>query len=106
MQKSLYLDGKTLAAELADFDDMIQKINIDAVSIYDQPAGVRIYPIAPDSIFSKIGLKTGDVIKEVNGMEITSPEQAIAVFQQLKAGQDVDIKVKGRRTRRISLIVE
>jgi len=70
MQKSLYLDGKTLAAELADFDDMIQKINIDAVSIYDQPAGVRIYPIAPDSIFSKIGLKAGDVIKEVKGMGI------------------------------------
>lgn len=104
--KTLYLDGKTLAAELADFGDKIQEVNIDAVSIYGQPTGVRIYPIAADSIFSKIGLKTGDVIKEVNGMEISRPEEAIAVFQQLKAGHDVDIKVKGRRTRQISLIIE
>jgi len=104
--KTLYLDGKALTAELADLGDMIQEVDIDAVSIYGQPAGVRVYPIAADSIFSKIGLKTGDVIKEVNGMEISRPEQAIAVFQQLKAGHDVDIKVKGRRTRQISLVIE
>jgi general secretion pathway protein C len=104
--QTLYLDGKGLTAELANLDDMIQEVSVDAVSIYGQPAGIKIYPIEPDSIFSKIGLKNGDVIKEVNGMEITRPEEAIAVFKKLKGGDDVDIKVKGRRTRRIHLRIE
>jgi general secretion pathway protein C len=104
--QTLYLDGKVLTAELADFDDKIKEVNVDAVSVYGKSAGIRIYPVEPDSIFSKIGLKNGDVIKEVNGMEITRPEQATAVFKKLQAGDDVDIKVKGRRTRRIHLIIE
>jgi len=104
--QTLYLDGKTLTAELGDIDDKIQDVSVDTVSIYGRPAGVKIYPIEPDSIFSKIGLRNGDVIKEVNGMEITRPEQAIAVFKQLKAGDDVDIKVKGRRTRQIHLLID
>ena len=105
-QQTLYLDGKTLTAELADLDDLIQEVDVDPVNIYGKPVGVRIFPIEPDSIFAEIGLKTGDVIKEINGMQITRPEQAIAVFQQLKAGEDVDIKVKGRRTRQIHLIID
>jgi len=104
--QTLYLDGKALIAELGNVDDKIQDVNVDTVNIYGRPAGVRIYPIEPDSIFSKIGLKNGDVIKEVDGLEIFSPEQAIAIFKKLKAGDDVDIKVKARRTRKIHLIVE
>lgn len=105
-QQTLYLNGKTLTADLADLDDTIQKVSVDGISIYGQPAGVKIYPIEPESIFSKIGLKTGDVIKEVNGIEIAHPEEAIAVFKKLKEGENVDIKVKGRRTRRIHLIIK
>lgn len=105
-KQTLYLDGKSITAELANFEDMIREIDVDTVSIYGQPAGVKIYPIAQDSIFSEIGLKNGDVIKEVNGIEITRPEQVIAVFHQLKAGENVDLKVKGRRTRQIHLIIE
>ena len=102
--QTLYLDGKALIAELGNVDDKIQDVSVDTVNIYGRPAGVKIYPIEPDSIFSKIGLKNGDVIKEVDGMEISSPEQAIAIFKKLKAGDDVDIKVKARRTRQIHLL--
>ena len=104
--QTLYLDGKTLTAEFENFNDTIQEANVYAVSIYDQPAGVKIYPIKPDSIFSKMGLKAGDVIKEINGMKITRPEQAIALFQQCKKGDDMDIKVKSKRTRQIHLVIE
>lgn len=104
--QTLYLDGKALIAELGNIDDKIQDISVNTVNIYGRPAGVKIHSIEPDSIFSKIGLKNGDVIKEVDGMEITSPEQAIAIFKKLKAGDDVDIKVKARRTRKIHLLIE
>ncbi len=104
--QEIYLNGKALIAELGNVDDKIQDVNVDTVNIYGRPAGVKIHPIEPDSIFSKIGLKNGDMIKEVDGLKITRPEQVIAIFKKLKAGDDVDIKVKARRTRRIHLLIE
>jgi len=104
--QTLYLNSEALIAELRDVDDKIQDVNVDTVNIYGRPAGVKIHPIEPDSIFSKIGLKNGDVIKEIDGLKISSPEQAITIFKKLKAGDDVDIKVKARRTRQIHLLIE
>ena len=101
-----YLDRESVASSLADIDDIIQTANIETVTLYGKPAGVKIYPIESGSIFSNIGLRNGDVIKEVDGVEIVRPEEAIAIFRQLKSGDDVDIKVKGRRTRRIHLVID
>ena len=101
-----YLDQESLVAALANIDDIVQTASIETVTVYGKPVGVKIAPIEPGSIFSNIGLKTGDVILEVNGAKIAQPEEAIAIFRQLKTGDDVDIKVKGRRTRQIHLLLE
>jgi len=101
-----YLDRESVVSALTKIDDIAQTASIEAVTVYGKPVGVKITPIEPGSIFSNIGLKTGDVILEVNGAKIAQPEEAIAIFRQLKKGDDVDIKVKGRRTRQIHLILE
>ena len=40
--------------------------------------------IAPDSLYAKIGLQNGDVLQQINGVEIKDPENFMRVFQQLK----------------------
>jgi general secretion pathway protein C len=49
-----------------------------------QPDGFKIFAIRPGSIFAKIGLQNGDVIKRINGMEIQAPEQAFQAYQMLQ----------------------
>lgn len=46
--------------------------------------GYKIFAIKPGSIYDKIGIRNGDVIERINGMEITTPENALQFFQQLK----------------------
>jgi general secretion pathway protein C len=61
--------------------------------------GYKIFAIKPDSLYAKIGLKNGDVIEKVNGMEITGPEQALELFQQLKTERyfQIDLLRRGRK---------
>ena len=99
-----YLDSGTIKVAIADIEDVLKKENIEPVTVYGKPGGVKIHSIEPGSLLSEIGLKTGDTIKEVDGKAVSSPEQVIGMLRQLKAGDDVDIKVKGRRTRIIQLI--
>ena len=106
MHDTRYLDQESVESELANIESIVRTASIETVSVYGKPVGVRIAPIEPESIFSKIGLKTGDIIQEVNGVQVARPEEAIAIFRRLKTGDDIDIKVKGRRTRQIHLIFE
>ena len=104
--QAVYLDRETAKTVFADMDAVLKYVRIDPVSVYGQSTGIRVSPIAPGSVFAEIGLKTGDVVREVNGKAVFIPEEAVALFQEIKSGGEFDIKVKGRRTRQIHLTVE
>ena len=55
--------------------------------------GFRFVSIQPDSIFSKLGFKPGDIIKSVNDEEVTSPTQAMEMYQSLKSSDQLNLSV-------------
>ena len=46
--------------------------------------GFRIFAIQEDSIYAKIGLQNGDILKRVNEIDVRDPQNFMQVFQQLK----------------------
>lgn len=100
------LDRRTLASAPASIDDIQRDVRIETVMVYGKPAGLRIAPIEPGSIYSFLGLKAGEVIQQVGDAAVSLPEQALAIFEQLKEGHAVNLKVKGRRTRWIHLTAD
>jgi hypothetical protein len=48
-----------------------------------RPYGIRIDDVRPDGVYAKIGLQNGDVLTALNAVEITSPEQALQVFDSM-----------------------
>jgi len=53
-----------------------------APRLTSNPGGMRIKEVAPSSVFSQIGLKGGDVVRDVNGKAVTSKEEFIEVLQE------------------------
>jgi len=102
----VYLDRNSKNSLLGNIDSMLKEVRFDPVLIYGRPTGIRISSIEPGSVFSEIGIKSGEVIREVNGKAMTRAQDAIALLQSMQKGGDFDIKVKGRRTRRIHLVVK
>lgn len=49
-----------------------------------QPPGLLITRLWRDSLLRKIGLRTGDVLQNLNGLSITDPNEAPQAFQQLQ----------------------
>ena len=60
--------------------------------------GFLVTEIKPRGIMDAVGLKNGDILKRVNGYEMTSPERAIQVLTALKGETsfDLDIVRNGR----------
>jgi general secretion pathway protein C len=46
--------------------------------------GFRLFAIRQNSIFDQIGLRNGDIIQSINGVDLNDPARALALFQDLR----------------------
>ncbi len=69
-----------------------------------KPDGFQFYAIRPSSLFARIGLNSGDTIRRVNGVEITTTEQALRVYTKLREATAIELDVL-RRGRSIKLTI-
>ncbi len=58
--------------------------------------GFKLFSIKSKSVFSKIGLKNGDVLKTVNGYTLSSPDKILEVYGKLKDSEQISIEVLRR----------
>jgi type II secretory pathway component PulC len=56
--------------------------------------GFALYDIEKDSIFGKMGLTEGDVIKNINGEELNSAQGAVKLLNSLKGANNVNIVIE------------
>ena len=59
-----------------------------------QLAGFRVYPGRNRQKFAALGLRPGDLIKDINGQPLNDPTQAMMVFQSLGETQEVTVTIE------------
>jgi general secretion pathway protein C len=60
-----------------------------------QMVGVQVSAIKPGSLFEEMGIQDGDVITELNGIRIDSPEQSAKVLLELTKSEAFTLQVEG-----------
>ena len=73
----------------------IQEITGDRAKALKLPSdtGVEITRVAPDSPAEKAGLKSGDVVLQINGNKVESLEQASKLVRETAVGREVRLEV-------------
>ncbi len=59
-----------------------------------QQAGYRVYPGRNRQQFAALGLRPGDLIKDIDGQPLTDPTQAMQVFQSLGTAEQVTVTLE------------
>ena len=59
-----------------------------------QQSGYRVYPGRDRQQFSSLGLRPGDLIKDIDGQSLTDPTQAMQIFQSLGTADQVTVTVE------------
>jgi hypothetical protein len=109
--RSITLKHDEVAASLADTDQLLQELTISPFMKDEQPAGFIISRIPRGSILTKMRLRNGYVVTQLNDQAITSPDQATEFFRTLAEGGEVTIQVSRsrgtrRRSRQINLNIQ
>ncbi len=53
--------------------------------------GLRLFAIKTGSLYEKIGLKNGDILKAINGNSLADITQALKLFEQLKQERSINL---------------
>jgi len=56
--------------------------------------GYRVYPGRDRAAFSRLGLRPGDLIKDIDGQALNDPSQAMQIFESLGNAQQVSVTVE------------
>lgn len=59
-----------------------------------QQEGYRVYPGRNRAQFAALGLRPGDLIKDIDGQALTDPTQAMQIFQSLGTAEQVSVTVE------------
>lgn len=56
-------------------------------------SGFKLVAIKAGSIYEKLGLKRGDIIKGVNGEVVDTPQKAMELYQALKSSDEIQLEI-------------
>ena len=59
-----------------------------------QQQGYRVYPGRNRQQFTALGLRPGDLVKDIDGQSLTDPTQAMKIFQTLGESSEVSVTVE------------
>lgn len=55
--------------------------------------GFKIFSISKNSIYSKIGIQNGDILKAINGIELSSPDKALEAYSRLQNASKLSLDI-------------
>lgn len=86
-------------AEINKYLDNLPKVLQDAKAVpYVTPGtgevgGFKIVALKAGSIYEKLGLQRGDILKGVNGEPVDSPQKAMELYQALKSAENIQLEI-------------
>jgi len=80
----------------ANIGDLLKQARVEPFVVNGRTEGFIVKMIRPGSLFSQIGLQVGDVLHEINGVPLDSPEKALQIFQQLRQARQISVALKRR----------
>jgi general secretion pathway protein C len=72
-----------------------------------RPSGFRLDAIRPGSIFAHLQLENGDVLKAVNGAELSTPDAALSLYTKLRSASHLSLVVeRGGATQTLDYVIQ
>jgi general secretion pathway protein C len=77
----------------ANFSQFMTQVRMVPYFEGNKAAGYRLAAIRPGTTFDRLGFQGGDVLQQVNGLDLSSPEKIFAIFQNLKDEKKVSVNI-------------
>lgn len=106
-EESIQVQQGEIESAVKNVNQLMKQVRIRPHFTNGKADGLRLTGIRSGSIFSRMGLRSGDVLVGVDGDPIQSVDDALKFYKSLKSASNVKLKVKrGGREKTIDYQVE
>ena len=99
-ESSIVVNRKDLEKSLKNVNELLTQVRIRPHFKDGRADGLSITRIRRGSIFAKLGLRNGDIVQGINGRPIASPDDVLALYEQLKSGSSMSMQISRRNQQR------
>ncbi len=92
-EREYVLDGRTVREALKNPEQILTDARLLPNIINGRQEGFAISEVVPDGLYNSLGLKNGDVLLKINGLEISNPEVAMQAMSALRGMNRVNLDV-------------
>ncbi|HET9752630.1 MAG TPA: type II secretion system protein GspC [Myxococcales bacterium] len=97
LSENQYVIAKsTINSALTDMSTLATQARIVPSFKNGASNGFKLFSIVPDSLYAKIGIQNGDVIRKINGYEMNSPDKALEIYQKLRDANRIEVELERR----------
>jgi len=84
---------------LADVPGLAREVGVEIYKENDQQKGYRLVAVQNSKLLNDLGLQAGDILLSVNGLAMSSVQEGLTAYQQIKNGGHITIEINhgGRR---------
>ncbi len=93
-QTEFTVEEKELSDALANLPQLLSQARAVPYFKNGESIGMRLFAIRQGSLYQKLGLKNGDILKSVNDNSLSDPSQALKIFDQLKTERSISVRVE------------
>ena len=87
------IDEAGVAQLSGNFNQLMTQVRMVPFFEGNKAAGYRLVAIRPGTTFERLGFQGGDILQQVNDVDLSSPEKISAIFQNLKDQKKVSVNV-------------
>jgi type II secretion system protein C len=88
------VNREDVTAAVGNINQFMTQARLRPYSEKGKPSGYSVSEIVPGSLMEKLGLKNNDIIKKVNGMLVTRPEEVMQAYGQLQRDSNIEVEVE------------
>ncbi len=90
------VDRSVVDKVLANTSDLARSARFVPSLRDHKPDGFKVYAIRPGSIYAKLGLQSGDLIKSINDLDLATPDKALEAYVKLKPASHLTLLLERR----------
>ncbi|HEY7527817.1 MAG TPA: PDZ domain-containing protein, partial [Candidatus Deferrimicrobiaceae bacterium] len=87
------LDEATIGQITGNINQLMTNVRLIPYFEGNKSAGYRVAAIRPGSAFEQLGFRGGDVIQQVNNVDLSTPDKMYTIFQNLKDEKKVTVNI-------------
>jgi general secretion pathway protein C len=97
---TIRLSGSELDSSLQNVNTLLSQVRIRPHFKDGRADGLAIHQIRSGSIFSRLGLRNGDIVQGIDDRRIQSPADIISVYRRLESGSPISLTINRRGQQR------